>query len=1022
MKLMTFSGITRRAALAFLALASCTRSPRSDTPTSDARASLSADSRLPTGVRLDPAGRSTPLGNMPLAAILAPDNRNIVVSLSGWREQGLEIVDRGTGAIVQHIPQSGAFAGLAFSADGSTLYASGGVTDRIYVYSYRQSGKAPATLVDSIALARPSAAPADSGPPPGSRYTAGLALSHDGRMLYAAENLADSLAVIDAGSRRIVQRVATGSYPYAVLAAPDGSVYVSDWGALTVHVYHALASGMLASERAIDVGRHPSALALSSSGDRLFAASASTDRVAVVDTRSRRVVRTLLDPPPADLSEGSTPDALALSPSGTRLYVAEADVNAVAVFDLSAATSGIASARGADTLSGRIPAEWYPTAVLAPRAAQGAESLLVINGKGRGAGPNPEGPGPGKKRVVEDPYYTLGQLNGTLNVLAATAGDALGTMTHRVAEANGWTAPRTAYKYPPIEHIIYIIKENRTYDQVLGDLPTGDGDSTLTFFPRALSPNHHALAERFGVYDRFFVNAEVSQQGHPWSTAGYVNDYIEKTTPDIYRGRRPEPDEPGDVDDPVAGYLWDAAIRKHVSLRNYGENSEQLPRSPDAADEKKNDEDGDVRALLPLLEPYTNPHYPPFDMTIADQHRADIWISEFREYERSGKLPALEIIHLPRDHTAGTRAKMCTPQSCMADNDLALGRIVEALSHSQFWRSTAVFVLEDDAQDGPDHVDSHRSVMFTISPWARGGVVHCFVNTTDVLATIEEMLGLDAFSQFDHFGRPLREIWRSSPDMRPYDAIAPTHALGDLNVAIGGLVHDAEEEVAAIVDKCGAGLIGGLRVEPGIDHDALDGGIRIDRARTHQKSIRAGINRRHREGADIAELPGFAEHARGNTDHIGRVPVCDIVPAEVVANTPSVAFEPRHLRRRVARRIEQVSIVGAVENHARSVGDELAEDARRVGRVRNAFDLESLDFRKSFLDCEQALIVAPRPAFIGFRADIGPGHDGILFLDRGKRAGGHRRRERARQHRRRRDGAGQTHEAAARWINELCHV
>jgi hypothetical protein len=308
------------------------------------------------------------------------------------------------------------------------------------------------------------------------------------------------------------------------------------------------------------------------------------------------VVHWLLDPPPDDVAEGSTPDALALSADGMRLYVAEADANAVAVFDLSPLASGIAQAHGADTLSGRIPAEWYPTAVIAPA---GADSLLVVNGKGRGAGPNPTGPRPDQKHSDDDPHaYTLGQLNGTLTVLPAAHGEALDLLSRRVAEANGWTARRTPFKYPPIEHVIYIIKENRTYDQVLGDLRPGDGDSTLQFFPRSLSPNHHALAERFGTYDRFFVNAEVSQQGHPWSTAGYVTDYTEKTTHDIYRNRRPEPDEPGDVDDPVAGYLWDAAARKHVSLRNYGEASEQLPRAPDAADEKESD-GGSVRALPP---------------------------------------------------------------------------------------------------------------------------------------------------------------------------------------------------------------------------------------------------------------------------------------------------------------------------------------------------------------------------------------------------------------------------------------
>ena len=787
--LPTLSLRAHRPAAAFLAaliLASCNRSSRAaDPPPSDQPASLSSTARLPTGARLDPAGRSSPLGNMPLAALLAPDGHNVVVSLSGWREQGLQIVNRQTGAIVQRIPQSGAFIGLAFSPDGSTLYASGGATDRVYVYAWHASSPtAPATLADSITLSVPSSAPNDSAAPPGSLYAAGLALSRDGRSLYVAENLADSLAVVDLASRRVVQRLGTGSYPYAVVASPDGRVYVSDWGAGTVHAYRAVASGRLAAERPIDIGRHPSALALSADGSRLFAASASTDRVAAVDTHLRRVVHWLLDPPPGDVAEGSTPDALALSADGTRLYVAEADVNAVAVFDLSPLASGIASAHGNDSLAGRIPTEWYPTAVLAPSSAQPADSLLVINGKGRGAGPNPTGPRADSKREENDSLaYTLGQLNGTLTVLPATHGEALDMLSRRVAEANGWTARHTPFKYPPIEHVVYIIKENRTYDQVLGDLRPGDGDTSLTFFPRAISPNHHALAERFGTYDRFFVNAEVSSQGHPWSTAGYVTDYTEKTTPDSYRGRRPEPDEPGDVDDPVVGYLWDAATRKHLSLRNYGEYAEPLPHTPGAADENRYE--GHVRAFLPSLQPYTNPSYPPFDMSVRDQLRTDVWLSEFREYDRAGRMPSLEILHLPRDHTAGLRAGLCSPRACVADNDLALGRIIEALSHSQFWRATAVFVLEDDAQAGPDHVDSHRSVMFAISPWARGGVVHRFVNTTDVLATMEELLGLDSFSQFDHFGRPLREIWRQTPDLRPYAALTPTQAMGELNVATG---------------------------------------------------------------------------------------------------------------------------------------------------------------------------------------------------------------------------------------------
>ncbi|MGH7622145.1 MAG: alkaline phosphatase family protein, partial [Gemmatimonadaceae bacterium] len=319
-----------------------------------------------------------------------------------------------------------------------------------------------------------------------------------------------------------------------------------------------------------------------------------------------------------------------------------------------------------------------------------------------------------------DPHgYTLGQLEGTITVVPEADDARLPSFSARVARANGWDAPRaTPSKYPPFEHVIYIIKENRTYDQVLGDLRQADGDTSLLFFPRAVSPNHHALAERFGIFDRFFVNAEVSAQGHPWSTAAYVTDYTEKTTPDIYRGKRPEPGDKQEVDDPANGYIWDEVAKKGLWMRDYGEWAEPVPRA-----------DGDTSAETyqsqsASLEPFTSSTYPPFDLTIEDQRRVDAWLAEFAEHKRTGHMPAFELMHLPGDHTAGGRAGARTPRAYMADNDLALGRLIEALSHSQFWKSTVVFVLEDDAQDGPDHVDSHRSVMLTMSAWNRGGVYH----------------------------------------------------------------------------------------------------------------------------------------------------------------------------------------------------------------------------------------------------------------------------------------------------------
>ncbi|MEP6729008.1 MAG: alkaline phosphatase family protein, partial [bacterium] len=410
-----------------------------------------------------------------------------------------------------------------------------------------------------------------------------------------------------------------------------------------------------------------------------------------------------------------------------------------------------------------------------------ADSLLVINGKGRGTGPNPGGLRPDQKLVNGDRSYTLGQLDGTITVMPTRIdSSALAALDRRVATANNWlsggreaTSRALHSVMPPIKHVILIIKENRTFDQVLADLPGVDGDTALQFFTRSASPNHHALAERFGAFDHFFTNAEVSSQGHQWSTAAYVTDYIEKTTPAAYSGRRAEPDEAGEVDEPVAGYLWTLALKKGLWFRNYGEYGNPEPDSSHGA----------VRyhSFLRSLEQSTDQSYPPFDLAVLDQRRVDEWLREFTAFQKSDSMPALETMHLPNDHTAGARAGMHTPRAMFADNDLAVGRIVEAVSRSKFWSSTAIFVLEDDAQAGPDHVDSHRSVLLVASPYARSGAIHRFVNTTDVLATIEELLHLPALSRFDEFAHPLREIWRASADLRPYVALTPSQSLDERN-------------------------------------------------------------------------------------------------------------------------------------------------------------------------------------------------------------------------------------------------
>ncbi|HEX2780063.1 MAG TPA: bifunctional YncE family protein/alkaline phosphatase family protein [Gemmatimonadaceae bacterium] len=744
---------------------------------SDDQPSPADRERLPTGRYLDPVAPSASLASsFPLGVARSSDGSRVAILLSGYQKQGVQLLDRATGR-TSFVEQPAAFVGVALSPNGRTLWASGSNEDLVYRYEW---GADSAILRDSLILA-PHVPHLD-----GKRYPAGIALSRDGRWVYVAENLADSVAVFEAASARLVGRWATGRYPYAVLVGASGEVYVSAWGGSSVAVFDPLTDGTLRPRRALAAGRHPSAMLLSADGSRLFVASSSTDRVTVLDPRSGETIAQLVDTPPGGPGEGSTPDALALSADGRWLYVAEADNNAVATFALSARTSGVAGGTARDSLVGRVPVDWYPTAL-----ATVGDSLLVLAAKGSPPRANPGLGTPGKRNHLES-MYTLDQLRGTMLMIPQPrAGRALDALSARVAAANRWTPrPRAKRSYPPIEHVVYIIKENRTYDQVLGDLPLGDGDTSLVFFPRAVSPNHHALAERFGVYDRFFVNAEVSADGHNWSMAAYATDYVEQTLESNYSGRGRTYDYEGtnrededwarvagsvpedDAAEPANGYLWNLAERKGITFRNYGEFVVGVKGD-------RNDMPASYRGAKPFLAKNTNPNAPGFDMHIRDQVRADVWIAELQEYVKRGSMPALEILRLPNDHTEGASAGRPTPRAHMADNDLALGRVIEALSKTPFWRSTAVFVLEDDAQDGPDHVDSHRSPLLVISPWARGGVHHRWTNTTDAIATMAELLKLGTLSQFDHFGEPLRDIWREKPDVRPYRALTPSISLDE---------------------------------------------------------------------------------------------------------------------------------------------------------------------------------------------------------------------------------------------------
>ena len=703
-------------------------------------------SPLSTGVRLDPVGEFVDLGSVPLGMALSPDGNFAAVVLSGWREQGLQIVDLRSRKVTQTLEQPAAFLGVVFAREGNRLYVSGGNDDSIFVYSW-ENGTAKFDRKIVFGQQKPDKT--------GSRYPAGLALSARGNLLYVAENVGDGLAVVDAASGQIVQRVRTDHYPYGVEVATDGKVYASAWGSDTVSAFKTGKDGKLKAVGKITVGRHPSALLSNKSGSRLFVALAGSDEIAVVDTKSKKVVQRLSDAAPAGPSEGSTPNALALSADESKLFVAEGDGNAVAVFDVSGADS--------NKPVGRIPTDWYPAALV-----NHGNDLLVLCGKGHGSHANPDGPIPAEP-LVRRTGYDLGQLNGTLRVIPNGFDSiTLADYSRRVSEANNWGEQRGAKTYPPFKHVVYIIKENRTYDQVFGDLKEGDGDPSLVFFGQAISPNHHALALRFGLLDRFFTNSEVSSQGHIWSTAAYVTDYDEKTVHSMYSDRHADIDNE-EIDEPGNGFLWNLAQKKGITFRDYGEMVND-PKSPEWETTKRRG-----------LADHIDMAYPPFNLEISDQKRADAWIAEFKQFVEKGQMPQLEILHLPNDHTAGGHAGSHTPKALMADNDLALGRIVEALSKSPFWKDTVMFVLEDDSQSGPDHVDSHRSPALIISAYNHSGTNHRFANTTDVIAAIEDILQLDRMSKFDYFSRSLADVFSDTPDMTPYTPVMPEQDMNEMN-------------------------------------------------------------------------------------------------------------------------------------------------------------------------------------------------------------------------------------------------
>ncbi len=696
------------------------------------------------GWTLTPAGHQTQLGDFPMNGVVSPDGRYLIVSNDGLLIQSLQVVDLSTSRVVQtirYLPPAALYLGLAFSPDGSTLYASAGGNNKIRTFHFA-SGQL--SKEGSIALSGKN------------YYPAGLAISRDGRTLYVVNNLDDSVSKLDTVTRKIVSTTPVGHNPYGAVLSQDGSkLYVSNWGESSVTIVN---TGTFQTRRTVPVGLHPNAMTVNPSSGDVFVSNSDSDDISIISSVNDGVTGTVSLAPYQQAPTGSQPDALVFTHDGGTLYVANAGDNDIAVLGF--------DSQGGWQVNGLIPTAWYPTAVFL-----NGQNLIVLNAKGLGAGPNPRYlPGWG---LLPPGQYIGSMITGTMSTIPLPGSLKLWAYTQQVQQNDRFLQQiGSTDSGLPIQHVIYVIKENRTYDQVFGDISSGDGDPSLTEFGASITPNLHALAQQFVLFDRCYADAEVSAQGHNWSTAAKSNDYVEKNWPAnySYRGRPEDFYGTNPATYPEAGFLWDAAQRAGVSYRDYGEFA-----SYDQASGVWVPDDPSIGNNL-------DPNYPGWDLNISDLTRFDAWQQEFNTYVQNGNLPALEILRFPNDHTAGAFPGKLTPQAYAAQNDQAVGKLVQAVSQSPYWQNTLILITEDDAQDGPDHVDAHRTECLAISPYTQHQAVdHTFYDTAAMVRTIEVFLGIDPMTQFDAAAVPMLPAFAGDPDFSAYDARPPQTSLTDTN-------------------------------------------------------------------------------------------------------------------------------------------------------------------------------------------------------------------------------------------------
>ena len=750
---------------------------------------------LNSGWTIRPAGQQVEVGTFPMSSVLSRDGKFLLTLNAGYDPPTISVIDVAAKKELSKTHVADAWLGLRMDPNSDTFYVGGGTTGKVLEFALDPN-------TGSVTPKREISAVEDLANK-GSALIGDVELSRDGKYLYAGNLYGDNLAVLDLHEGKYLGSWKTGSRPYRIMVAPNGhQLLVTAWGESAIYV-HDNKDGKVLSK--IRLGAHPTDMLWinkppaaeegesSSFTGRVFVTASNTNKTYVYgvtsdgqlsDLEILNVATTPMHP------LGMTPSALATNEKGTKLFVVCSDANAVAQVDISGPRSRV---------EGFIPTGWYPTAITILKTRE----LVVLNGKGLGSHPNPGGPNPMKSPAQVHaqgaaPVEYVGHIQkGTAQFVPYPDDEKLAAFTQTVLDNSPYkdelldqpiTDEQTAFfakrdgHVSPIQHVIYIIKENRTYDQVLGDMSQGNGDKSLNLFGEQITPNLHQLARDYILYDNFYENADVSADGHNWASAAIAPDYVTKIWPSEYGHRSRlynfEGGEPANT--PPAGYIWDNALQAGLTIRDYGQWTTNIPLK-DVTGPKQ------IGAVKdPALVPHVDMNYRGFDLEYSDIDRTKEFVREWNQFDADGKVPNMSIVRMGNDHTQGTTAGKLTPLAYNADNDYAVGMLVDAVSHSKAWASTAIFIIEDDAQNGPDHVDSHRAPVWVISPFTHRGIVDSSMyNQTSILRTMELVLGMRPLTHFDAGARPMFGSFSQSADTRPYSVISPKISLTDRNPTNG---------------------------------------------------------------------------------------------------------------------------------------------------------------------------------------------------------------------------------------------